>query len=77
VAAAAAILAAAAVALAARRRLLTPHPPPAPGLSVRAVPHTGPPRLVSVHITAAGAAHTVRVEPSSGTSTMTIEEVRP
>ncbi len=77
VAAAAAILAAAAVALAARRRLLTPHPPPAPGLSVLAVPHTGPPRLVSVHTTAAGAAHTVRVEPSSGTSTMTIEEVRP
>jgi hypothetical protein len=71
------VAAAAAVTLAARRRLLTPHPPAAPALSVRAVPNTGSARLVSVHTTAEGATRTVRVEPSSGTKTMTIEEARP
>jgi hypothetical protein len=77
--AAAVILGAAVVAvtLAVRRRQLPPHAPPAPGLSVRAVPHTSPPCLVSVRTTGTDATHTVCIEPSSGTSTMTIEEARP
>ena len=78
-AASASILAVAAVALtlALRRRRLPPHAPPAPALSVRAVPKAGPPRLVSIRTTGTGATHTVRVEPSPGTSTTTIEEERP
>jgi hypothetical protein len=78
---AAAILAAAAAAvtLAVRRWRLPPHPhpPPTPGLSVRAVPHTGPPGLVSVHTTGTDVTHTVHIEPGPGTSTTTIEEARP
>ena len=79
IAAAAIILAVAAVALtlARHRRRLPPHPPTAPGLSVRAVPQAGPPRLVSVRTTGTDATTTVRIEPSSGTSTTTIEEARP
>ena len=78
-AAAAIILAVGAVALtlARHRRRLPPHPPTAPGLSVRAVPQAGPPRLVSVRTTGTDATTTVRIEPSSGTSTTTIEEARP
>ena len=78
-AAAAVILTAAAAAatLAARRRRLRPHPLPAPGPSVRAVPYTGPPGLVSVHTTGKDATHTVRIETSPGTSVTTIEEARP
>jgi hypothetical protein len=78
-AAAAVILTAAAAAatLAVRRRRLRPHPLPTPGPSVRAVPYTGPPGLVSVHTTGAEPTHTVRIETSPGTSVTTIEEARP
>ena len=76
-AAAAVILVAAAATLAVRRRRLRPHPLPTPGPSVRAVPYTGPPGLVSVHTTGTDATHTVRIEPSPGTSMTTIEEARP
>jgi len=69
---------AAAVALVVRRRpWLHSHPPTAPALSVRAVPHTGPPRMVSVHATGTDATHTVRIEPSPGAGTTTIKEARP
>ena len=62
-----------------RRRRLRSHPPPAPipAANVRAVPDTGPPGLVSVHNTGTDATHTVRIEPSPGTSITTIEEARP
>ena len=78
-AAAAVILTAAAAAatLAVRRRRLRPHPLPTPGPSVRAVPYTGPPGLVSVQTTGAEPTHTVRIETSPGTSVTTIEEARP
>ena len=72
------ILAAAAAALVVRRRpWLHSHPPTAPGPSVRAVPHTGPPGLVSVHATGTDTTHTVHIEPSPGASITTIEEARP
>ena len=78
---AAVILAAAAAAatMVLRRRRLRSHPPPAPApaANVRAVPDTGPPGLVSVHNTGTDATHTVRIEPSPGTSITTIEEARP
>ena len=74
---AAVILAAAAVMLVLRRRRLRSHPPSAPGPNVRAVPDTGPPGVVRVHNTGTGATHTVRIEPSPGTSITTIEETRP
>ena len=76
-AAAAVILAAAAGALAVRRRRLRRHVLPTPRPSLRAVPHTGPPGLVSVHTTGTDATHTVHIEPSPGTSTTTFEEARP
>lgn len=78
-AAAAVILTAAAAAatLAVRRRRLRAHPLPTPGPSVRAVPYTGPPGLVSVRTTGTDATHTVRIETSPGTSVTTIEEARP
>ena len=75
--AAAVILAATAAALAVRRRRLRSHRPTALGPSVRAVPNTGPPGLVSVHATGTDATHTVRIEPSRGASITTIEEARP
>ena len=75
--AAAVILAATAAALAVRRRRLRSHRPTALGPSVRAVPNTGPPGLVSVHATGTDATHTVRIEPSRGSSITTIEEARP
>ena len=74
---AAVILAAAAVVLVLRRRRLRSHPPPGPGPNVRAVPDTGPPGVVRVRNTGTGATHTVRIEPSPGTSITTIEETRP
>ncbi len=76
---AAVILAAAAATMVLRRRWLRSHPPPAPApaANVRAVPDTGPPGLVSVHNTGTDATHTVRIEPSPGTSITTIEEARP
>ena len=75
---AAVILAAAAATLVVRRRRLRSHPPPTgPAPNVRAVPDTGPPGLVSVHNTGTDATHTVRIEPSPGTSITTIEEARP
>jgi len=78
-AAAAVILTAAAAAatLAVRRRRLRAHPLPTPGPSVRAVPYTGPPGLVSVRTTGTDATHTVRIETSPGTSVTTIEEASP
>ncbi len=66
--------AAAAAALTVRRRLRS-RPPPAP--SVRAVPHTGPPSLVSVQYTGTEATHSVCIKPSRGASVTTIEEARP
>ncbi len=76
---AAVILAAAAATMVLRRRWLRSHPPPAPtpAANVRAVPDTGPPGLVSVHNSGTDATHTVRIEPSPGTSITTIEEARP
>src|SRR5271165_5466563 len=76
---AAVILAAAAATMVLRRRWLRSHPPPTPtpAANVRAVPDTGPPGLVSVHNTGTDATHTVRIEPSPGTSITTIEEARP
>ena len=74
---AAVILAAAAATMVMRRRRLRSHPPPASAPTVRAVPDTGPPGLVSVHNTGTGATHTVRIEPSPVTSITTIEEARP
>ena len=77
----AAVIAAAAAAatMVLRRRRLRSNPPPAPApaANVRAVPDTGPPCLVSVHNTGTDATHTVRIEPSPGTSITTIEEARP
>jgi len=74
---AAATMAAAGVTLAVRRLRLRSHPPPAHAPDVRAVPDTGPPGQVSVRNTGTAATHTVRIEPSPGASTTTIEEVRP
>jgi len=72
------VAAAAAAALVVRRRpWLHSHPPTAPGPSVRAVPHIGPPGLVSVHATGTDTTHTVCIEPSPGAGITTIEEARP
>ena len=71
------ILAAAAATMVLRRRLRSHPQAPTPAPNVRAVPDTGPPGLVSVHNTGTDATHTVRIEPSPGTSITTIEEARP
>jgi Fibronectin type III domain len=75
--AAAVILAAAAAALVVRRRRLRSRPPPAPESDVRAVPHAGPPVVVRVQATGAGATHTLRIEPHPGARVTTIEKSRP
>ena len=60
-----------------------PHATPGPGThaaaqpSIRAVPHAGPPRVVSIHDTGIEAARTVRIEPHPGTGITTIEEAPP
>ncbi len=73
---AAAVLAAAGGALVVRR-LRRSRPPSAPEPIVRVVPDAGPPGLMSVHDTGTAVTHTVRIEPSPGTSITTIEEARP
>jgi hypothetical protein len=74
---AAAIMAAAGIALAVRRLRLRSRQSLAHAPDVRAEPDPGPPGHVSVHNTGTGMTHTVRIEPNSGASTTTIEEVRP
>jgi len=74
---AAAVLAAAGGALVVRRLRRRSRPPSAPEPIVRVVPDAGPPGLVSVHDTGTAVTHTVRIEPSPGTSITTIEEARP
>ena len=71
-----AVLAAAGGALVVRR-LRRSRPPSAPEPIVRVVPDAGPPGLMSVHDTGTAVTHTVRIEPSPGTSITTIEEARP
>lgn len=48
-----------------------------PGSSIRAVPHPGPPRNVSIDTTGTDAAHTVRFAPHPDASVVTIEEAPP
>jgi len=56
------------------RRVRRSHRPPEPQPTVRADPVPGPPTLVSVQNTGAGATHTVRIEPSPGASITRIKE---
>ena len=49
----------------------------AAGPSVRAVPHDGPPRVVSIHRTGTEATYTVRIEPHPSEGITTIEEAPP
>jgi len=49
----------------------------AAGPSVRAVPHDGPPRVVSIHRTGTEATYTVRIEPHLSEGITTIEEAPP
>ena len=73
---AAVTLAAAGIALVVRHRRLRSRPPPALVPNVRVVPDTGPPGLVNVHNTGTAVTHTVRIQPSPGTSITTIKEDR-
>ena len=49
----------------------------AAGQSVRAVPHDGPPRVVSIHRTGTETTYTVRIEPHPSEGITTIEEAPP
>ena len=59
------------------------HATPGPGThaadepSIRAVPHVGPPQVVSIYATGTEAACTVRIESHPGTGITTIEETPP
>ena len=48
-----------------------------PGSSIRAVPHPGPPRSVSINTTGTDAAHTVRFAPHPDAGVVTIEQAPP
>jgi hypothetical protein len=60
-----------------RSRRTATTPQPAPGQSVQAVPHAGPPGLVTIKTTGKGAAITVRIERHPSPGVITIEEVPP
>ncbi len=44
------------------------------GSSIQAVPHVGPPGVVSIHATGTEAMYTVRIEPHPGSASIAIEE---
>ena len=74
---AAAVFAAAGVTTLVRRMRRSRRPPGPQPPSLRAAPDPGPPPLVSVKNTGAGATHTVHIDSSLGASITTIKEARP
>ena len=71
------LLAAGCAAAASAIRFLRHRPRPVPPSRVRAVPHAGPPDMVSVQHSGTGAAHAVSIEPHPGAAVTTVEEARP
>ena len=71
------LLAAGCVAAASAIRFLRHRPGPVPPPSVQALPHPGPPGMVSVQPSGTGATHAVSIEPHPGTPVTTVEEARP
>jgi hypothetical protein len=59
------------------RSAAAPSSQAAAGSGIQAVPHAGPPDVVSIHATGTGATHTVRFVPDPGTCITTIEKVPP
>jgi hypothetical protein len=70
------LLAAACVAAAAAIRFLRHPTGPVPPPHVQALPHSGPPGMVSIQPSRAGAAHAVSIEPHPGAPVMTVEETQ-
>jgi hypothetical protein len=71
-----ALLAAACAAAAAAIWFLRHPTGPVPPPNVQALPHSGPPGMVSVQPSTTGATHAVSIEPHPGAPVMTVEEAR-
>jgi hypothetical protein len=70
------LLGAACVAAASAIRFFRRHQGPLPPPNVQALPHPGPPGMVSVQPGRTGATHAVSIEPHPGAAVMTVEETR-